>query len=300
MIKVLLTGASGFIGSHCIEPLLALGYEVHCVSSKEVSDNRVNVVWHKANLLDSVDINNLVTKVSPSHLMHMAWYVEPGKVTNSLNNILWVEKSIELLRTFKNTGGQRSVFCGTCYEYDVQQGYCTETVTPTNPSSFYGVSKNALRQLYEKYTELAEMSGAWGRVFLLYGPNENPNRLVSSVIISLLKNQHAKCSHGEQIRDYMHVQDAADALVTLLESEHTGPYNICSGQGNSLRDIVVQIGESIGKPELIKLGAIPARADDVPLIVGDTQKFYNATGWLAKFDLEDGLEHTINWWKDNL
>ena len=121
--------------------------------------------------------------------------------------------------------------------------------------------------------------------------------LVSSVILSLLKGEPAKCSHGKQIRDYMHVQDVADGMVALLDSEVTGTVNVSSGQATTLREIVLTIGRLVGKPELIQLGAIPARANDTPLVIGENLRLLNEVGWKQQFDLEAGLRQTIEWWK---
>jgi nucleoside-diphosphate-sugar epimerase len=140
------------------------------------------------------------------------------------------------------------------------------------------------------------LSSAWGRVFFLYGPNEHPDRLVSSVIRSLLAGSPARCSHGRQIRDYMHVQDIANGLVALLDSSIEGAVNVSSGQATTLREIVLTIGRLTGHPELIQLGAIPARANDTPLVVGEPARMTSETDWTQKFDIESGLRQTIDWW----
>jgi nucleoside-diphosphate-sugar epimerase len=141
-----------------------------------------------------------------------------------------------------------------------------------------------------------ELSAAWPRVFFLYGPKEHPERLVSSVIRSLLRGQPARCSHGRQIRDYLHVQDVADGLVAVLDSEVRDAVNISSGEATTLREITLTIGRLTGRAELVQLGAIPARANDVPLVVGSNARAA-ALGWRPRYDLESGLRHTIEWWR---
>ena len=95
----------------------------------------------------------------------------------------------------------------------------------------------------------------------------------------------------------MHVQDVTDGMVALLDSEVTGAVNVSSGQATTLREIVLTIGRLVGKPELIQLGAIPARANDTPLVVGENLRLLNEVGWKPQFDLEAGLRQTIEWWK---
>jgi nucleoside-diphosphate-sugar epimerase len=291
MKKVLITGATGFIGQHCLEPLKARGYEVHAVSSAN------GVHWHQADLLQSGTAKTLLSEVKPTHLLHLAWFVVPGKLIAAPENFAWVRASMELVQEFAAQGGKRLTVCGSGYEYDWSYGYCSEKLTPAVPNTVYGSCKQALNLLVQSFASQNALSAAWGRVFFLYGPNEHPQRLVSSVILSLLKGDPAKTSHGKQIRDYMHVQDVADGMVALLDSEVTGSVNVSSGQATTLREIVLTIGRLVGKPELIQLGAIPARANDTPLVVGENLRLLNEVGWKQQFDLEAGLRQTTEWWK---
>jgi len=298
MKKVLLTGTSGFIGHHCIEPLLARGFEVHAVSSRVRKGDVGRVIWHQADLLQMGQGRALIAEVKPSHLLHLAWYVVPGKLISSLENFAWVTSSFELVRQFAEQGGKRVVVCGSGYEYDWNYGYCSEKLTPAVPNTVYGSCKHALHELIRSFASVAGLSAAWGRVFFLYGPNEHPDRLVSSVIRSLLKGEPARCSHGRQIRDYMHVQDVADGLVSLLDSTVEGAVNVSSGQATTLREIVLTIGRILERSELILLGAIPARANDNPLVVGENARLVSETGWKQQLDLDAGLRQTISWWRE--
>ncbi|MGB2717011.1 MAG: NAD(P)-dependent oxidoreductase [Vicinamibacterales bacterium] len=297
MKRVLLTGASGFIGHHCLSPLLSRGYEVHAVSTRNGHSSAEGVTWHRANLLQAGAAKALISEVAPTHLLHLAWYVEPGKLISSSENFEWVRSSLELSRAFAEGGGQRFVASGTGYEYDWKYGYCTEELTPAVPNTVYGACKHAVHLLVQSVAEQAKLSAAWGRVFFLYGPCEHPDRLVSSVIRSLLKGEPARCSHGRQIRDYMHVQDVATGLVALLDSQVQGTVNVSSGQATTLRDIVQTVGSLLGRSELIQLGALPARANDAALVVGENSRLLNEVGWTQQFDLDRGLRETIEWWR---
>lgn len=292
--RVLLTGATGFIGSHCIQPLLDRGYEVHAASRS--AGSHAGVTWHAADLLQPGAGEALLARVRPSHLLHLAWYVVPGKLIAAPENFDWVRASFELVRAFADAGGTRLAVCGSGYEYDWAHGYCTEGLTPTVPDTVYGSCKHALHELVRSFASTRGLSAAWPRVFFLYGPNEHPQRLVSSVILSLLKGDPARTSHGRQVRDYMHVQDVADGLVAVLDSAHDGAINVSSGQASTLREIVLTTGRLVGRPELVQLGALPARANDVPLVVGANARAL-ALGWQPRHDLESGLAQTIDWWK---
>ena len=294
---VLVTGATGFIGRHTIEPLRARGYEIHAVSTKGAPADMPGVNFHQGNLLEPGAAKRVLAEVRPTHLLHLAWFVVPGKLITSPENYEWVRASMELVQEFAAAGGKRVTSCGSGYEYDWRYGFCNEQLTAQLPNTVYGACKQALNLMTENFAATSNLSSAWGRVFFLYGPHEHPQRLVSSIILSMLRGEPAKSSHGRQIRDYMHVQDVADGLVTVLDSELRGTVNVSSGRATQIRDIVLTLGSLLGRPELVQLGALLARANDAPMVVGDNAKIMAELGWQPKFELESGLAHTIDWWK---
>ena len=305
MNRIILTGATGFIGKHCIQPLLAKGFELHGISSQIAPSERnfepnPNIEWHQVDLLDVATIARLMPLIQPTHLLHLAWCVTPGAWATSIDNFTWVQASLELVRQFYEAGGRRAVLVGSDYEYDVNFGFCSEHLTPLQPSTFYGACKVGLNSLVAAYAHRTELSLAWARFFSLYGPHEHPNRLVSSVIRSLLKQEPAHCSHGQQIRDFLYVQDAADALVTLLDSEMTGSVNIASGQPTALKTVVSAIAKKLQREDLVYLGALPARPNEVPLLVADVRRLTNDLRWQPKFSLDEGIGKTIEWWQHHL
>jgi nucleoside-diphosphate-sugar epimerase len=301
MKKVVVTGAQGFIGRHTLKALIDRGFEIHAVVSKKIPDISLNNChWHLANLLDINQIKQLFEQLKPTHLLHFAWYCIPGKYWQAEDNFLWVQASLEMLKQFQCQGGQRVVMSGTCVEYDWNYGYCSEFLTPKNPSSPYGICKNALQEMLHSYAKLTNLSSAWGRIFFPYGPYEYADRLVPSVICSLLKGEPARCSHGRQMRDFLYVQDVADAFVALLESDVTGPVNIGSGQPMTIKDIVYKIGEQMGQSDLIQLGAIPAATNDTPLVIADVKRLFDEVGFQPTYNLERGIEETINWWRSSM
>lgn len=300
MSTVLVTGGSGFIGSHCLAPLVMAGFDVHAVRSSGAPLALDGVTWQQADLLDDAEIMRLVETVQPTHLLHLAWFATPGLFPSAIENFHWTKASLSLYRRFAENGGHRVVTAGTSYEYDWRYGYCSEAMTPRAPITVYGTCKKALNELADAYAETAGLSSAWARVFFLYGPREYPERLVPSVICSLLSGMPARCSHGEQIRDYLHVQDVADAFVAILASDIVGAVNVSSGSPVALKSIVMTIGSKLGRPELVELGAIPARDNDVPFVVADVGRLTGEVGWRPSIGLNEGLDQTIAWWRDEL
>lgn len=303
MRRILVTGATGFIGRHTFRFLNQESDEIHAISSRKLTaaDKQAysdSIIWHEANLLDHKSVSVLVAHVRPTHLLHLAWDVTPGLYWNAPNNLQWVEASLNLLREFAEQGGQRVVMAGTCTEYDWSHGYyCVEDQTPCEPHTLYGCSKYALQLMLSKFAEKTDISAAWGRIFFLYGPWEYKSRLVPSVICSLIQDEVAQCSHGMQIRDFLHVEDVASAFVSLLRSNVTGPVNIASGIPVTLKDVIYQIADKFQHRELIHLGAIDASPDEPPLLVADTRKLNKLVEWSPQYTLEQGVDSTIRWWK---
>ena len=297
--RVLLTGGTGFIGRHCIADLRARGYEVHATTtgSAAVSDG---VRWHHADLLNGDETAALLAEVRPDSLLHLAWYAEHGLFWQALENLDWVRASIALLRAFIAGGGRRVVFAGSCAEYDWADGHCSEDATPLKPQGLYGVSKHAFRQIAEETARHTGIRCAWGRIFFLYGPAEQPGRLVPLIVRSQLRGERVACSGGELQRDYMYVADVASALVALLDSPLEGAVNIGSGRAVSIRAMVDRIVAKLGHPELVDFGARAPTREEVPLVVADTTRLSGELHWAPHVDLDQGLDLTIDWWRQHL
>jgi nucleoside-diphosphate-sugar epimerase len=300
MKRVIVTGATGCIGQKSIPYLIERGYTVHGITSKKfLPASGENLFWHQTDLLDAEQTRRLIEKVEPTHLLHLAWYFEKD-VYSSAQNFLWVNASFALLENFIKNGGQRIVCAGTCAEYAWTRKIYREDETPLKPASVYGKCKLASQILFDAFTEREKVSAAWGRIFFMFGAGERENRLVPAVIRSLLKNELALCSHGNQIRDYLYVEDVADAFVNLLDGNVSGAVNIGSGNSTTLKEIIFKIAEITGNRELVKLGAIETSLNEPPQIVADVKRLKSEVGWSPKWSLEDGLRETVEWWRENI
>jgi len=300
--RVLVTGATGFVGRHTIPILLSHGFEVHVVGrSTRVVGAALErgLVSHKADLFEPGESRRIMREVRPSHLLHLAWYTVHGQFWQSTENLRWVSASLDLLARFAEANGSRCVFAGTCAEYEWTGRPLAED-SPRRPASLYGVCKNALQETCAAAAKEYGLSAGWGRIFLPYGPHEDPRRVIPTAISTLLRGEAAEFGDGKQLRDFMHVEDLAGALVALLQSRHEGPMNLASGQPVELGEVLGRIGHLIGRPELLRIGTRPLRPGEPLSLTADVSFMRRSLPFAPRFDLDSGLRATLRWWTERL
>jgi nucleoside-diphosphate-sugar epimerase len=239
-------------------------------------------------------------------LLHFAWIATPGVYWQSPENFRWLAASEHLLRRFRAGGGVRAVMAGSCVEYDWSKGgVCEERSSPLadaggRPISPYASAKLAMQRNLAELAAKDQMSAAWGRIFFQFGPYEYPERLVPSVIRNLLLNKEALCTHGRQVRSFLHAADVGGALASLLNAPVEGPVNIGSDQRITLADLIDRVAQRIGRPELVRLGARAPPPDDPMVLLPDVGRLRDEVRWRPRFTLDEGIENTIGWWRRQL
>lgn len=294
--KVLITGGTGFIGRNVVAELIKRGYEVHSLVFPPFAPEQKGLVQYEMNLMDSNAVDKFLSEHHFESLIHLAWYVGKGCHIAD-QNIDWTISTLNLLTSFQKYGGKTFVGAGTISEYEYKFGYLLEDETPTSPETLYGESKNSVYKIAKTFCKQHDMNFKWPRIFNLYGPNEKPQRLMPSVINSCLKGEDVKVSDCLKFQDYLHVEDTAKGIVEVFESSLQGAVNICSGKPVQLRYIVNKIAELTNFKGNILWGAIPAAFGD-EVVVGNNDKL-KSIGWSPKYTLDEGLQQTINWWKEN-
>ncbi len=295
-MRVFVTGASGFIGAAVMRLLLEQGVETAAlVKPRKPLDRLHNVdgqyVRIEGRLADIASLRPQIEAFRPDTCIHLAWYAEPGKYLYSPENVPIMQQSLTLLQTLIEVGCKQFVGVGTCAEYDTDIGFLREDGL-TNPATIYAACKLSTCLIGQHMAAAAGVNFAWGRLFYLYGEQEDSRRLVPALIQSLRAGKPFEATAGEQVRDYLHTTDVASALITLAQQKAQGIYNIASGIPITMRNLMETIGDVVGGKDLIRFGAIPYRQWEPMFICGDNHKL-KALGWSPRYTLRQGLEHTI-------
>jgi nucleoside-diphosphate-sugar epimerase len=286
MMRVLVSGGTGFIGAPTVALLAAEGFEVHVMSQRRTAPGTATT--HHVDLLAPGRAAQICTAIRPTHLLHLAWYAEPGRFWHDVgNNLRWVEASLALVRGFLEVGGAHVVCVGTS----------AEPPPGERPASVYAASKAAVRTALEPALARSGASFAWAKLHQPYGPGEDERRLLPTVARTLAGGAPFEATtSGRQRRDFVHVADVASALVTLLYTGASGTFDVGTGRATAVREVVEGVATRFGATELVSFGhgALPQheperlQADVAPL---------TALGWRPQVSLGTGLDELVRYWR---
>lgn len=287
---VLLSGASGLIGRQCVPALLAAGYRVTVLSRSGAAPN--GAIALQVDLLDHATTQAAVREAKATHLLHLAWHAGARDRWTSPANLDWVSATFALVQAFAASGGKRAVGVGSCAEYDWSAVTLRED-TPLRPATLYGGAKAAAGLALTKAAPALNLSFAWARPFFCYGPGELPGRLFGDLVKGLQAGEPVACTDGVQRRDFLHTADIAAALTALLASDVQGPVNVASGEAIAVRDLIMEAANQMGRPDLIRLGAIQRPATDPPLLAADIRRLNDEVGFRPRHTLKTGVAQVL-------
>lgn len=287
-MTVLLTGGAGFIGKAIIRRLSG-ERTLHAVSRAQRTDK--DVTWHTLDLSDATAVEELIKAIRPTHLIHAAWVTTPGRFWASPDNLDWLASTMRLVRSFVAHGGRRVVGLGSAAEYVPRRGRIPPTA-PVQGATLYGTTKAATGTILVAAAETLGIGLAWARVFQPYGAGEHPARLVPSLVRELRKGRPVPVSAGEQKRDFVHVDDVADAVARLVDADGTGYWNIGTGHAPAVRQVIELVAERLGRPDLVQWGDAQMQVGEAPELCADPTTT-TALGWSPR-PWKDGVQSFVD------
>lgn len=272
------------------------GVELHTTTRRSDAAAGQPLVHH-VDLADHESVRRLMTEVRPTHLCHLAWVGPEHKDRyHSPENHRLAEASQSMFEAFRDSGGERLVHLGSCIEYGNDAPGVRVETQPLAPDTAYGEAKATVSNFVSDLID-GGLSAAVARPFFCYGPYEQKERLVPSLILALDQGKTIDLTEGRQRRDYLDVRDIAEALLSLLLTpQATGPFNIGAGIGVEVRSIAEHLGRIAGRPELLNFGGRPEGADSAPEIVANIGRITAVTDWKPTITLEQGLGYATDWW----
>lgn len=275
-MRALVTGATGFVGRPVVDGLKRRGVDVITLGRGPAADVQADLLAE-------------APPVAADVLIHIAWYAEHGKFWTAPVNTQWVTATERLAEAFCRAGGRRVVGVGTCAEYEWSHGRCVEVSTPLRPATLYGASKDQAHQAMAKVCAAHDVPCAWSRLFIPVGAGEAPGRLIPSVIAALRGAREPFAIGGAAKRDFLHVNDVAEALVTLALSDATGPFNISSGRAVPIAEIVDHLAMRLDRDAEPLRRLYAARPGEPETLYGDNSRL-SALGWRQRLSLSDALD----------
>lgn len=297
MNRILLTGASGFVGARVARQLVEQGRDVALLLRPSSDTRRIDDLLGRCTIVrgDLADLGAVRAPIEafrPEATVHIAWEGVKGADRDSQVHLRNVSSSIDLYRLTQALGAGRFVGLGSQAEYGPAPGRIDENA-PARPTHCYGAAKLATALLLERSAVASGRGFAWLRLFSSYGPDDDPTWLLPYLTRSLLAGEKPKVTRAEQVWDYIHVDDVARGVIAAVDARASGIFNLGSGRALPLRQIIEILRDLIDPTLPIGFGEIDYRADQVMHLEADIGALRAATGWAPRVSIEDGLAELV-------
>ena len=282
-MRVLLTGATGFIGRQCLTPLREAGHRVIALARGPTAADETIA----ADLLEPPQIGAALRQAQADALLHLAWYGGPDRISAPAN-LEWAAATLRLVQSFCEHGGKRVVGVGSCAEYDWSDPVLHES-TPLLPASLYGAAKASTALALTGASASLGVSLAWARLFFCYGPGAAPSYRLGGLIPDRSAANGPDLGGDLNARDILHSADIGRALVAILDSGVTGPINVGSGAATSTQEIIAAVTRQAGDPA-VAVNSGPAHATGRHAeIIADVTRLRREVGFAPRIDLQKGV-----------
>jgi nucleoside-diphosphate-sugar epimerase len=291
-VKILLTGPTGFIGSAFARLALARGHQIAGLVVPEEAipcDLEGGATWLRGTLA-AAPWREIAT-FAPDVCLHTAWITAPGIYLESPENERFRDWSLAFVQQLHNLGVAHIIALGTCVEYAIGAEPLNEERSPVKPTTTYARCKDQLRRALEERARADGFGFCWTRVFYPYGPGEHPSRLCSSLIAKLRRGEEVMLKTPDSIKDFIYIDDLAEALLTVVNKRFRGIINLGTGQGTAILQMAGFIGQCLGRTDLVRVASKP-EPDPFPYVVADATRL-KSLGWRQRVSWEEGLRRML-------
>lgn len=302
--RFLVTGATGFLGSHVTRALLDRGADVAILRRPRSDPRRIVDVLARVRVIEG-DLTDLgpaepaVRDFRPEVLLHLAWHGVRGPERNGPAQVaVNVPATVDLVQLAHQVGVSCWVGLGSQEEYGRHSEVLSEG-TPLRPVSLYGATKLGCGMIARALCEVRGLRFLWLRLFAAYGPDDEPTRLVPHTICALRAGRRPALTGGEQRWDMLYADDAARGILATVDAGCEGIFNLASGRAATVREIASNIAELIDPSRPLGFGELPYRVDEQFDLRADVTKLRRATGWNPRVDLREGLARTVAWFSEH-
>ena len=302
-MKILITGASGFVGAAVLRAAIKGGHQVGALFRPDGLTRRLTEYAGQftpipIDLLDIQGVAGALADYRPDAIIHTAWWGVGNAARFDLNQYeLNIAAACSLVSAAGDVGVKHFVGIGSQGEYGAGSDMKEDTLPL--PTTLYGASKVAALMLTRQIAAQMGIRHSWLRLFSTYGADDNDGWLIPMLIGEMLAGRRPKTTLGTQKWDYLHVDDvAAGILQTALTETATGVFNLGSGIAVPVRQIVEKIRDLTAPDMELVFGEIPFRPDQVMHMQADISKLRSATGWSPRISIDEGLEKTVAWYRD--
>lgn len=308
---ILITGATGFIGTNLVLKLLEENYKVVVLkrAASDLSrlllfDNKRNIVFYD---FEHDQLDDVFEKIKIDMVIHLATYYKKNHIKDDIKNMIQTNIAFptEILQIMVEHNVKYFINTGTFFEYSLDSNVPVTEKHETNPYDLYAATKIAFEDILKFYTDKFSISTSTLRLFAPYGPFEHENKVIPFMIKNILEQTPIKFkSSGFQKWDYIFVHDIVEAFIKTIDFVINNDvkheiFNIGSGKAFSIRDIFEQINR-IGKTSIEATWDNDKNKAEINYACADITKAKKLLGWEPRFDLQTGLEMTYNWFKQNM
>ena len=307
--SVLVTGGSGFIGSHLTRRLVEAGADVHVTSRGttdypwRLADLRSQILLHEMDLDDAGAVNSVAAQVRPTHVFHLAAFTHVGASWGRIDECIQtnVQGTVTLLRAVADHGGGRFVLASTSDVYGDAPVPLSESTAP-HPQSPYAASKYAAECFCRMFHDSEKWPVVVLRPFSVYGPAQSPDRVIPELIVRALNGEDIPLTSGRQTREFTYVDDVLDGMLRAACTPDVDGevFNLGCGEEVSIRDVVRMVLDLLGNPVEARFGALPDRPGEIARVLSDSSRALDRLGWAPQVPLSTGLERTVAWYRDQL